>query len=190
MPIILAESDPDLWPLELDEALDSVSVDAPDRAVGIEGESRMTWREGAELVKALSDEDGRFVVTEGCTKRLDRNPHPDPADMVQHVERLKDLALRWSKSVGAGGLGGDFVEIARTEHDLIISRHDEPMRRAKLQLFQHDGRSYSREHHVKVNDHTTPDRVGRIYFALDEGDNPPRPIVDHIGLKLSPYVKR
>jgi hypothetical protein len=43
---------------------------------------------------------------------------------------------------------------------------------------------------VKVNDHTTPDRVGRIYFALDEDHDPPRLIVDHIGLKLSPYVKR
>jgi hypothetical protein len=82
------------------------------------------------------------------------------------------------------------VEIARSDHSLVLARTDEPMRRAKLDKFEHDGRRYSRETHVKVTDHTSLRKVARIYFAFDAASQPPRVIVDHIGSKLSPYVKR
>lgn len=87
-------------------------------------------------------------------------------------------------------MGGDLVYVAKTEFELNISLYDESLRRNGLHRFFYQERQYSREPHVKVDDNTTPDRVGRIYFALDDKSKPARVIVDHIGVKLSPYVKR
>ena len=48
--------------------------------------------------------------------------------------------------------------------------------------FQFEGEKYSRVPHLKLDDHTTPNQVGRVYFALDNENH--RFIVDHVGLKL------
>jgi hypothetical protein len=51
-----------------------------------------------------------------------------------------------------------------------------------MDTFEHDGIWYSRLLHLKLGDHTAPNEVGRIYFAMDNDGE--RFIVDHVGLKL------
>ena len=49
-------------------------------------------------------------------------------------------------------------------------------------LIEGDGKTHSRLPHLKLGDNTSPNEVGRVYFAMDaEGE---RFIVDHVGLKL------
>jgi hypothetical protein len=190
-PILIAQTDDDLWRLELDEELDAAGIDDPGAEPTIELLPAVDgWAEAATRIRGLCGKDGTFVLTGRCSRRLERDRYPFPDRMAEQVESLQKLAARWSKSVSEGGLGADLVDIARLDYKLTIARSDEPMRRAGLHKFYHDGKEYDRQHHVKVDDNTTPDRVGRVYFALDDTHSPPRVIVDHVGLKLSPYVKR
>ncbi|HWF49069.1 MAG TPA: hypothetical protein VG294_00375 [Solirubrobacteraceae bacterium] len=195
--VLLAEEDVDLLGLELEEGLEAAGVDSAEAAGAVtEGdpsdssELPITVEDAAQRIVALPDPEGRFVLTERCIRRLKDELSTNPKELAEQATRLREFALRWSRSVSAGGLGGDVVVIARTEHDLVLARTDEPMRRAKLDKFDHDGQSYSRETHVKVTDHTSLSNVARIHFAFDNRSRPPRLIVDHIGSKISPYVKR
>jgi hypothetical protein len=194
-PVIITLQDPDLWPLEVDEVLDALAIDDPQASQlppPPETEPKLSgWlRATAEIRALIVAEDPCFVVTDRCLRRMPKCRYPFPEVMVSQMQNLRRFAERWSVAVRHGGLGGDIVTVAREEFDLSISLHDTPMRRAKLDSFSFQNGTYSREPHVKVDEHTTPDRVGRIYFALDDEAVPPRIIVDHVGLKLSPYVKR
>lgn len=53
---------------------------------------------------------------------------------------------------------------------------------AKKDRFTFEGREYSRLPHLKLDDHTNPSEVGRVYFAHDAQSK--RFVVDHVGLKL------
>jgi hypothetical protein len=195
--VLLAESDPDLLALELDEMLRGGRVDemagpgdVGERGVASKQSRPVGVAEAAQRIRALPDDEGRFVLTENCVGGLEEGLLADPLELAEQSERFKALALRWSRTVRSGGLGGDIATIARTEHELILARSDEPMRRAKLDKFEFEGTVYSRETHIKVTDHTSANRVARIYFTFDDQHEPPRVIVDHIGSKISPYVKR
>jgi hypothetical protein len=52
----------------------------------------------------------------------------------------------------------------------------------ELDEFNFDGKTFSRGPHLKLGDHTSPNEVGRVYFAMDSDGE--RFIVDHVGLKL------
>ena len=56
------------------------------------------------------------------------------------------------------------------------------MENAKADKFTFENRSFSREPHIKIDDYTNPNEVGRVYFAIDAKSR--RFVVDHAGTKL------
>ncbi|WP_456598800.1 hypothetical protein [Blastococcus sp. SYSU DS0616] len=68
------------------------------------------------------------------------------------------------------------------EYGLRYAPDDEGMRRLKIDKFDFEGQQLSRLPHIKIDDNVTPDRVGRIYFGIDEQKM--RWVVDHVGVKL------
>jgi hypothetical protein len=68
------------------------------------------------------------------------------------------------------------------EWELNLASTDQYMSKQRLDSFDFDGKTHSRLPHLKLGDNTSPNEVGRVYFAMDaEGE---RFIVDHVGLKL------
>jgi hypothetical protein len=139
------------------------------------------WRTAAEQARSLQGQDGSFVLTKKCSAGLEKTPYPNAARMVDQLEKLARLAAKWTEREGS--LNGSFEEWARAEEGLEIALRDKKLTALKLHRFEHDGRSYSREPHVQVDDAKAFTECGRIYFAIDK--RPYRFIVDHIG--LHPY---
>ncbi|MDQ3092179.1 MAG: hypothetical protein M3R46_11095 [Actinomycetota bacterium] len=176
---ILQEEELEYLLLELDDRLDEASVDLtepPTDAVKPQG-----WRTAAEQARSLQGQDGSFVLTKKCSAGLEKTPYPNAARMVDQLEKLARLAAKWTEREGS--LNGSFEEWARAEEGLEIALRDKKLTALKLHRFEHDGRSYSREPHVQVDDAKAFTECGRIYFAIDK--RPYRFIVDHIG--LHPY---
>lgn len=70
----------------------------------------------------------------------------------------------------------------KQEWGLTLASTDKYMSTHKLDEFNFDGKTFSRVPHLKLGDHTSPNEVGRVYFAMDSDGE--RFIVDHVGLKL------
>ncbi|MEV1110178.1 MULTISPECIES: hypothetical protein [unclassified Micromonospora] len=134
-----------------------------------------------ELWPALETEsDGALVFTESAKESWIDSGYPYPDRMRKALEALARAALSWRAA--GGRLGKSMVTWMTEEFGLTYAPDDEGMRRRKIDTFTFGERTLSRLPHVKIDDYVQPDRVGRIYFAIDESAN--RWIVDHVGIKL------
>lgn len=138
------------------------------------------WRTAADRLRSLQRDDGTFVLTKKCSGGLEQTPYPSPPRMVDQIERLARLAIKWAEREGS--TNGRFKDWARAEEGLEIAMSDRNLVELELDRFYHEGRAYSREPHVKVDDAKAFAECGRIYFAIDH--DPHRFIIDHIGLHL------
>lgn len=138
-----------------------------------------SWDEVIELCEILEDS-GAFVLTDNARAMLSPGGYPDPDRMYRHLEPLANAAEAYREA--GGHVSQRFEDWAQLTFGIEVSLHDETLVRDGQDQFTHEGIEYSREPHVKVDDHVGADRCGRIYFALDPARD--RLIVDHIGLHL------
>jgi len=154
---------------ELRRHLDQSSVPVDDASIGVE-----TWDQFFERVEELQHEG--FVLTAACRASLKYNAYPDPPRMWDFIRRLSQAAREWRDR---GGEVGDRLADWIAEHyEIEVAVHDSTL--GTWADFTFEGRTYSREPHVKVDDFKNPAECGRIYFAQDNEAR--RFIVDHIGL--------
>ena len=123
---------------------------------------------------------GSFHFTRNAARSWQRSGYPFPDAMREAVINLAQASVAYREA--HSDVGRRLEEWAEDKFALKIAMSDKGLVRAGLDRFEHDGQFYSRIPHVKLDDHTSPDRVGRIYFGVDREEL--RFIVDHIGLKL------
>lgn len=134
-----------------------------------------------ELWPALEAEtDEALTFTEAAKSSWVDSPYPFPDRMRETLQTLARAAVAWRQVEGR--LGRSLTSWLSEEHGLTYAGDDETMRRMKIDSFIHDDVSYSRLPHIKIDDHVSPDRVGRVYFAIDQDRL--RWVVDHVGVKL------
>lgn len=134
-----------------------------------------TWAEFAELVEFL--ESPSLRLTDRAKEELADCTHPDPAEMFRQLRALADAADSWARADGK--IGTRLDEWAPPKFGIEIALHDNAL---KKQTFTYEGHSYTREKHVKVNDHVKPNECGRIHFDWNNEER--FFVVDHIGLHL------
>jgi hypothetical protein len=96
--------------------------------------------------------------------------------MLSHLERLAKLAEEFGN--GRGRLGARLEETGR-QLGLDIALFDSNLKAPDI-VVEGSVLSVRAEPHVKVDDHKSPDKCGRIYFAVDSDNY--RFIVDHVGI--------
>lgn len=135
----------------------------------------------AEFLTRVTD--GAIVFTEAAHSSWKDSTYPFPDKMRDCLVDLAEAALAYREA--GSSVGGRFAKWYYQRWQTPISMLDEALARKKLKNFEFEGRTYDRTPHLKLDDHTSPDRVGRVYFAVD-GDHEagPRFIVDHVGTKL------
>lgn len=156
-------------------ALVQQPLGAAEEASDPNGASVETWEEFAELAPAL--ESDAFVLTDRAREQCSQNDYASADRMWDHLEALGKAAEAYCEAKGAPGnrldewIAENFqIEIAMFDSNLADK------------TFEFQGQTFSREPHVKVDDFKSPDKCGRIYFAVDPKGA--RFIVDHIGLHL------
>lgn len=150
------------------------TAEPPAEAVTISPDFRELW-------PALESESGGALVFTDRAKEAWIDSSYPYAERTQHaLEHLAEAAVVWRKRHGQ--LGTSLTSWITSETGLQYAADDEGMRRARLDTFEFEGRTYSRLPHIKLDDHVSPDRVGRIYFAIDKDKL--RWIVDHVGVKI------
>jgi hypothetical protein len=148
-------------------------------AIALAYPERPTLNWGAEAVRRVEAREAStaaFCLTARARGHLTRNAYPRSDRMLEHLERLADMAEGWSAAQGE--VGERLEDWARLTFDLRIALHDRKIRDSK---FIHEGVELDNTPHVKVDDFTNANECGRIYFAID-GDPRWRIVVDHIGL--------
>ncbi|MDI5966399.1 hypothetical protein [Streptantibioticus silvisoli] len=126
------------------------------------------------------DSEGALVFTANAKEEWQRSSYPYPERMREALDTLAELAGEWRRRDGE--LGTSLVSWIGDQTPLDYANSDEPLRRKGLSHFTFENAKWDRQPHIKLDDHTTPDRVGRIYFAIDKTAH--RWIVDHVGVKL------
>lgn len=124
--------------------------------------------------------DGSLSYTDNAVKSWEKSDYPFPDVMGSQLISLARAAIAYRRVNGK--IGKRLDEWLEEEFSLRLAMSDKGLVQAKLDKFTFEGTEYSRVPHVKIDDHTSPDRVGRIYFAVDHEET--RFILDHIGLKL------
>lgn len=136
-----------------------------------------SWTEFADYLPAL--ETDAFVITPRAKEACNPSPYPNPARMWSHLERLSEAANAWAAQDCS--VGTDLKTWIEQNYDgLEIALFDDSL--GARATFEFQGKLYSREPHVKVDDYKSPAECGRIYFAHVAEER--RFIVDHIGLHL------
>ncbi|WP_447925913.1 hypothetical protein [Georgenia muralis] len=135
----------------------------------------------ADLASFLEKQgQGAIVFTHAAHQSWKRDDYP-------HIDAMRDALIVLTKAAieyrrlgcQLGMLPDDWF---KQEWELRLASTDKYMSKNKLDRFTFDGKTYSREPHLKLGDHTSPNEVGRVYFAMDSESE--RLIVDHVGLKL------
>lgn len=121
-----------------------------------------------------------LIFTDRAKTSWERCNYPFPDRMREALDILADLAGEW-RTLNAS-VGTSLVSWIGDRTPLAFAPTDEGLRREKLDTFKYQNRTLSRLPHIKLDDSTSPDRVGRIYFAIDKDRL--EWIVDHVGLKL------
>lgn len=133
----------------------------------------------AEFLSRVSG--GALVFTPAASRSWRRDAYPYPDSMREALIALAQAAVEWRNAdCTTGGILLD--DWLYTRWGMRASGTDKGLVRAGADRFDFEGSQYSREPHLKLDDHTTPNEVGRVYFALDKDHS--RFIVDHVGLKL------
>ncbi|MCU7703249.1 hypothetical protein ACGILS_03995 [Streptomyces albidoflavus] len=127
------------------------------------------------------ESDGGLVFTPNAKEQWRKCSYPYPERMREALDTLAELAKEWKAQ--RGKVGTSLVSWVGDSTPLVYAPSDEPLRRAKKHEFKFEReKPWDRQSHIKLDDNTSPDRVGRIYFAIDNAAH--RWIVDHVGLKL------
>lgn len=188
----------DSWFKQVEEERDSYKAQAAqaaywkqeaERARQAGGVRATDWGEAPELDPSdLSDlatflekqGQGAIVFTRDAHQAWKRDDYPRIDVMREALIALTKAAIEYRRlGCQLGMLPDDWF---KQEWELTLASTDKYMSKNGLCPFTFDGKTYSREPHLKLGDHTSPNEVGRVYFAMDaEGE---RFIVDHVGLKL------
>ncbi len=123
---------------------------------------------------------GALVFTANARDEWLRSAYPYPERMREALDTLAELAGAWR--LLDRDLGMSLGAWIGSQTPLDYAHSDEGLRRKGLSHFTFENVKWDRQPHIKLDDHTTPDRVGRIYFAVDKAGR--RWIVDHVGVKL------
>lgn len=124
---------------------------------------------------------GRLVFTPRAAKVWKKSGYPHPVEMTESTIKLAQVAIRLYD--GHEHTIPHLDTWINEEFGLKVALQDDTIQKSPgIRWFQFEGDTLDRTPHVKVRDHTSPNQVGRIHFAL----NPKRGriVVDHIGLKL------
>lgn len=135
-----------------------------------------TWAEFVENLDAL--EGPAFVITPNARDVCNPCIYRYPTRMWRHLELLAEAAEAWAAQ--GGTVGTRLEEWIHQNYGIEIALHDSSL--GERGRFTLEGKEYSREPHVKVDDYKGPDECGRIYFAYVAEES--RFIVDHIGPHL------
>ncbi|MHC0430882.1 hypothetical protein ACX6XY_11915 [Streptomyces sp. O3] len=136
----------------------------------------------ADWARWTQESGGALVFTPNAKDQWQKCSYPHPKRMREALDTLADLAREWKRQKAR--VGTSLVSWIGDQTALVYAPSDEGLRRYGLHEFKFEGRKkpWDRQPHIKLDDHTSPDRVGRIYFAIDGEKH--RWIVDHVGLKL------
>lgn len=135
----------------------------------------------SKLAKFLEEaSDGAIVFTAAALRSWSKSGYPHVEAMRDALVKLAQAATEWRRAECNTGMR--MKEWLKTRFELNYSQDDRPLEQMKAHKFAHDGKSYTREQHLKLDDHVKPNEVGRVYFATDSEER--RFIVDHVGLKL------
>lgn len=140
--------------------------------------TRINISDVLKFIKNVTD--GSMSYTDNAVKSWEKSDYPFPEYMGSQLIILARAAIAYRRVSGKTGKRLD--EWMEEEFSLRLAMSDRGLVKAKLDKFKLEGIEYSRVPHIKLDDHTSPDRVGRIYFAVDSVGI--RFILDHIGLKL------
>jgi hypothetical protein len=166
--VSVAASTGPTWIRVISAAMGEIANASPEIPIvrwGDDALSRVTARTG-----------GSFHISDRAKGHLLRNPYPRVERMLEHLERLADLA----DALVSGDLDGDrFVKKARLDFALEISLFDSNISE-QAAAFRHDGALLDNRPHVKVDDYTNPGDCGRIYFGIDRASG--RIVVDFVGI--------
>lgn len=123
---------------------------------------------------------GALVFTPNAKTQWRKCSYKDFERMREALDSLAPLAKAWRGKKSK--VGESLVSWIGNQTALTYAPEDEPLRIKGLHEFTFDKKLWDRQPHIKLDDHTSKDRVGRIYFAID--GEAYRWIVDHVGLKL------
>ncbi|BCJ45027.1 hypothetical protein GCM10010168_83990 [Actinoplanes ianthinogenes] len=132
-----------------------------------------SWEDAAKEIRDLVGP--HFFLTERAHKMLNNNPYPMPQRMLSFAAKLAKIAEDFRQS--SGNLGGRLSDYAMEQYGIEIALFDSSLNSPSISL---DGITLDTTPHVKVDDAKSPDKCGRIYFAIDKINL--RIVVDHIGL--------
>ena len=186
------------WFKEVEEERDTYKAQAAqaaywkqeaDRARQASGIRNTSWDEAPELdpldlsglARFLEKESqGAIVFTRDAHQSWKRDAYPRVDVMNDALVTLTKAAIEYRRLGCQLGMVPD--EWFKVEWELNLASTDKYMSTNGLDTFEFDGSTYSRLPHLKLGDHTSPNEVGRVYFAMDSDSE--RFIVDHVGLKL------
>lgn len=160
-----------------------------ERARQASGVRSTSWDEAPELdpfdltdlARFLEKESqGAIVFTRDAHQSWKRAAYPRVDVMNDALVTLTKAAIEYRRLGCQLGMVPD--EWFKVEWELNLASTDKYMSTNGLDTFEFDGSTYSRLPHLKLGDHTSPNEVGRVYFAMDPDSE--RFVVDHVGLKL------
>lgn len=123
---------------------------------------------------------GAIVFTRDAYQSWKRDDYLHVGAMRDALVSLTQAAIEYRRLGCHFGMVPD--DWFKQEWELTLASTDQYMSKNRLDSFDFDGKTYSRLPHLKLGDNTSPNEVGRVYFAMDsEGE---RFVVDHVGLKL------
>ncbi|MFJ4679110.1 hypothetical protein [Kitasatospora sp. NPDC088783] len=139
-------------------------------------------RDAAATYRALeAAAEQRVVFTEAAARTWKNSHYPYLQEMTDYLVRLARAAV----DLYSGEPGRSLPQLDdwfAEEHGLTVAMSDQYLKtRRALREFKFDGKTHDSTPHVKVRDATSPNEVGRIYFALDASVG--RLIIDHVGAK-------
>jgi hypothetical protein len=165
------------WKQEAERARQSSGVRVTDWAEAPE----LDPSDLADLASYLEKQvQGAIVFTRDAHQSWKRDDYPHVGVMRDALIALTKAAIEYRRlGCQLGMLPNDWF---KHEWELNLASTDQYMSKQRLDTFDFDGKTHSRLPHLKLGDNTSPNEVGRVYFAMDsEGE---RFIVDHVGLKL------
>lgn len=160
-----------------------------DRARQASGIRVTDWGEAPELdpieLSALAQflekhSQGAIVFTREAHQAWRRSAYPRVDVMQAALIDLAKAAIEYRRLGCQLGMHPD--DWFKQEWHLTLASTDQYMSKNGLDQFTYEDRTYSRLPHLKLGDHTSPNEVGRVYFAMDSDGE--RFVVDHVGLKL------
>jgi len=123
---------------------------------------------------------GRCLFTSNAAKVWRKSGYPFPEVMRETLVNLARAAVQFADD--QGGINSRLTDWFKENHGLNVALSDRDLEDKGLSTFPFEDEVLSRLPHVTLDDHTKPDRVGRVYFAHQSA--PARFVVDHVGLKL------